>query len=778
MRYSIFYLTKYGFSVSYAKRLANHNISMFDIYINSKKTYELQNEVKKSYLSAKRFVVENKIIFNKNTIDSIFNLVYFDISIVNINKLYDMGIDTLQNFYNTANSDRYDEIKKIISKKDINKVLDFCNNFNDSEEKLELEVCEWILNNNENNGYSLFEYLKDKFNYEEVFNFIVKLLSEKILKIEGDNLLLRKLSIIDILNMDIYDLDIVKLKISGLTLEEIGKKYNLTRERVRQRINKFFENFDDLLEDKYRNIFETYRLTREEFKILFSNTDAYEYLNVRYKMGEKSIIDIFKEMEFDKNIKHKIFKLNSMMEIEESHIVPINYANIFSCFMYRNQGKYFTVEQIEDMFIEFVKEYVDVSRAEEISLRGIVDRSEKIIRTHNSRFRYYEGLTDVENIKLINSIIKYEDGVYGVQKIYEDNIEIMEELDLNDGYEFADLCNKYLSKTNLDSIVKVVRRSEIYFGISDKKEFLVSVLSQHENENIRKIATYISLEYGLQYGSILSYIALEFSQFITNNILIGFNIEIPDGIESYLSKILLDEVYSEKLIRNKVNQHFNQNYTFIPNYILVRVGYKVENNIIYKSGLGNISNAIKKYIMKKGYYDKNDFTIPINSSVEQVIRMLEVSHDMIKVDKGKLESIEYFNNQGLTKQLIKSFLSQIKLIGGTYKIFTLYYLIRYGFDHEILHLGLSDYILNRIITTIPGVQFCTMKNYVFSFKNINFASENILSSISKKYKTSDILDLKEILITEYNIDLPMYKIRYLLEKIEKLHLKNSDRSRV
>ena len=55
----------------------------------------------------------------------------------------------------------------------------------------------------------------------------------------------------------------------GLTLEEIGNKLGVTRERVRQRERKALGSLGPVFEDKYKLVFEAYNFSPESFAYIF-----------------------------------------------------------------------------------------------------------------------------------------------------------------------------------------------------------------------------------------------------------------------------------------------------------------------------------------------------------------------------------------------------------------------------------------------------------------------------------------------------------------------------
>lgn len=88
---------------------------------------------------------------------------------------------------------------------------------------------------------------------------------------------------------------VLKMRLQGATLEEIGRHYGHTRERIRQIISKamvcltnkghmYFE------EDKYSYFFKTYAFDKDWFITQIEKQErVWHYLSVRYEQGNKEL---------------------------------------------------------------------------------------------------------------------------------------------------------------------------------------------------------------------------------------------------------------------------------------------------------------------------------------------------------------------------------------------------------------------------------------------------------------------------------------------------------
>lgn len=82
---------------------------------------------------------------------------------------------------------------------------------------------------------------------------------------------------------------IILMKLSGANLQETGDHFGVTRERVRQIINRQIRNLPELFEDCFSQPYETFHLSKSEFLRLFPEitSESYEYIAIRYKKGKQ-----------------------------------------------------------------------------------------------------------------------------------------------------------------------------------------------------------------------------------------------------------------------------------------------------------------------------------------------------------------------------------------------------------------------------------------------------------------------------------------------------------
>lgn len=85
------------------------------------------------------------------------------------------------------------------------------------------------------------------------------------------------------------------MRVEGLTLEAIGQKLGVTRERIRQINARVLNNLsEEYREDKYAYWYNNYNLKKEAYEKIFDDNN-YDYLTLRYKQGNKDISEIIED---------------------------------------------------------------------------------------------------------------------------------------------------------------------------------------------------------------------------------------------------------------------------------------------------------------------------------------------------------------------------------------------------------------------------------------------------------------------------------------------------
>ncbi len=231
-------------------------------------------------------------------------------------------------------------------------------------------------------------------------------------------------------------MDIVIDRLDGASLQEIGDKNNLTKERVRQITTKIIAGFPLLEEDYYAEAFEYFWFNRERFYRVFPNENkrTYDYLAVRYKKGkaeiEKEEIDGFIGLYSSTILDHV-----DLIEIDRMKKRPTRQAIAWRVLI-MHDDEYYDIESFKEAYERFLNTYEldkDKYSINNSTLKNLFRNSPHVVFNKNAGFRYYENEADSLWEKI--DFDRYNNLVISAELIFNDYIDLMEEYDIRNGYE-------------------------------------------------------------------------------------------------------------------------------------------------------------------------------------------------------------------------------------------------------------------------------------------------------------------------------------------------------
>lgn len=300
------------------------------------------------------------------------------------------------------------------------------------------------------------ENLRDKIDKENLgFDgtvLIERILDGKICKQRDNNIYLDKSNVIQYLQKHKSDFEPRKYesfvrRLNGESLQEIGDVFDLCRERVRQILVKMAKKMPRLYEDYYRFPYEYFKFSKGEFCNAFPECGAigYEYLSIRYKKG--------KELISDKSVEKYtgIFKERMVEYLKEEALRQDKRHVTRTEMIYRvlmsNSDRAMTMDEFEKEYNEYLNRRNYPKDRLAINIRTVSNRlriSPHVVFDKDNRMRYCEADPKIvwDNI----DFNQYRDMIISAELIYRDYVELMEELDIRDGYELF-----YVIKSSLDN---------------------------------------------------------------------------------------------------------------------------------------------------------------------------------------------------------------------------------------------------------------------------------------------------------------------------------------
>ena len=299
--------------------------------------------------------------------------------------------------------------------------------------------------------------------------------------------------------------DFLKLRLEGNTLEEIGNRYGLTRERVRQLINRCMRQKPVTVEEHtYRRVFEKYDFTKENFSFVFDVDEyIYIYMTLVCKKGDVlPFVQLSEDNEYPAEIRKRV-----EMSVYKNYFI-IGETKVLKQkpdlvdYVLRT---YFRDEAVYDDFVErynSVLQDLGVTDDERFILRGNhyaqrVAESESVLWKLGKRFRYYDMsgydftyLLDVLNFE------QYSDVEYSALKFFRSYPHLMPEYDIRDQYELHNLLKKiYAKRENTD--ISFNRMPVISFGKPNREKQVMDLLLQLTPVSVDVFCEAYETQYGV-----------------------------------------------------------------------------------------------------------------------------------------------------------------------------------------------------------------------------------------------------------------------------------------
>lgn len=795
MSISIYYLRRFGLSHTLAKSLSMDGVELLDLFLKKNdKLLELYTNKKvdklKSYLKEALLNMSNGI----DIFDEIFMLESCGINL-GTSKIYEKSISISE----------YKMLLKIVDWKSeglllaaekLRKQIEDYNHVLELESNLK-EISRWCTylyflkntfiedNQIENKGLDrkliieLFEkgYLElDKSGsifmisidnlsfYDEILdvfkldrNYYIENKSEEKQNIEE----CVTMTLNDYLSSDFNRKEILLLRLEGKSLKEVGDEFGITRERVRQIVNKIVNTMPSIYEvQKYSEVFSKYMISKEIFINVFcSDGRVYELLTLVSKKGDLDISKHILEGDFDEKAKQYIIG-NSRRFIEKGNYKKLPREYIIGEILQRNEHlqKYFSLEDIYYLYNEEIEDYPKLSISSIRGLDSLLDRCSNVIFSFKEGYRFHSiDYTKEIGDKLIEIILSISDGAYSMNYIYENNLETMKKLDILNGSELHYFIKKYV---DIVENINLGRNPEFVKGNLPKKEYVLSELKYYNGDSVDNFIEYMNSNFGLNSDSLLSYVFTNFPENIVNRTIFFKANYKKEQIEA-INSVLTEEIYEKNEFYSIITQYFPKN-EIIQEFIL-ELGYVEKGGVVVKIEYKSAREAFTKFILSNKIFKIEDKSLYKTNEYYSVIQHLENNLKILKISNYNYINIKYLEERGFDRNKLLKFISNVNEFTQEGEYFSIVSLINNGFNDKLLDDGFELISLDRLISVSDKVKAVSV-----GFPNI-YCRSSVKKNLNDflidelfKWGSANVEDLTDDINSKYGLNLEEYKVKVRL----------------
>ena len=618
-------------------------------------------------------------------------------------------------------------------------------------------------------------------NYEitKINELLSELIILKKIKKSNDNFYVVKPKIIDELKKvseKNNHYDIVMKKLSGRTLESIGTDYKVTRERIRQIIQKELSKLNPTQEeDEYKEIIETYNIDCDLFCQLFQEDQiVYYYLREKYKIGTKESVELIEEINLDTRQISVLNKKYNLINYYGENVIARK-TDILLAILKNNNGLMEYSEMISEYNRLIELNDLEIEKLGEEDFRNIdsiLNRSVYILCDVGRYYRYFDvDSLDETDITDIKEMLNVESGDYSSEFFFNNNQLLMKKIDIRNEYELHNFLRKFIGNYNGKIIYS--RMPDIFIDCEDKYSFVENLIQELSPISVDEFVDYVYQNYGHKYSTFRSLLTSNFDKYITNGTLISECPEFTQEQLRILKEKLTEDIYSIMTIKELLTDLFDVNdFKLINNINMSKLGYRLRGNYIMKISITNLESYLRNIILSSEYYEIKPEMKKIGSTFPSYLYRFIYDLDIFKIDNDKYITIKKLNELGITKDDIKIFINEINKIIKENEYFNLYTLDKENYLTNLKKYNFPACFYENIISTIPEVKTLSLKNNsIFIKTNEQATREKFINSFITKDKIF-ISEIKNKILSLYNIDLQEYYIKEFINK-KKFYLDNS-----
>lgn len=571
--------------------------------------------------------------------------------------------------------------------------------------------------------------------------------------------------------------EIVLRRLQGETLDAVAQSFDLTRERVRQIVNKTHQKIQTWTalqtglprfdEDYFLYFYETYELDRQDAEQWFGlTTPVLRYLDLLAKVHRRRPLqEATSDPKLGASLRQRIRNyLNRDKLYLDGQWLP-KQRDVLERYVVTHFCK-------EDTgFADFCQLYNDFLRAQDVPFDEDVYITDSVIATrknklrddryllwkHGERLRANDlegqdfsslleelGLAELDNIEISTA------------KLMEEHPEILARYDVRDQYELHNLLRKLVPEGSWHGL-KYNRAPNLLFGTFDRDAALLELMLEHAPISQADLVELIHQEYGYDSGIIIaSYLVPLADYYHQGMYTIDQKVMTEPHRAALLAALSGDFFFLDELKRIYQRCVPGADPEEINPYNLKQMGFTVFSRY-----------ALRNYDSLDAFFrallTREDFTdlAPLRQRYcyvmmfSQILNTLKRDLDVLEYEPGKLVRFEKLAAAGVTKQELRDFRDAVYdyLEDGAW--FSAASLRQSGFDAPLYELGFSDWFYGSLLSTDPRFGFSQIfKSIILHKGEGEVTARSFETALIRAEVSMDVYDLQRLMEQTYGCTIP------------------------
>lgn len=572
--------------------------------------------------------------------------------------------------------------------------------------------------------------------------------------------------------------EIISRKFSGLTLEAIGEIFDVSRERIRQKLSKALRKVKTIHacknglkifdEDYYAYLYSNYEISKEcWFDFIGISQSTYTYLRECYKRGSQNLEDVLEDTSVDISLKFKIRDYLNRNKIIVDGVMMDATRAVLENFIISRYCK------DDTPYEEFFELFNGVLQANDIPYNKDIYYTEEIIRSRYNRIaesrvclwkqgrmlRYYDldGSDFTELLDTIN-LDSFENTEVSTLKFIKKYPELMQKYDIRDQYELHNLLKKTVNEGAYHNI-DFHRQPVITFGEFDREKAIEEILFAFAPISQEELAEYIHDEYGYDKATIIASYLVPFSKYYHNGMYSVDFKNIPDDRKALFADALTEDFYFTEDVKKLYAKMFpGADLEEVNAYSLKSMGFVVLSNYVVQHHATAVD--FFKYVLTKDDVFSTRGELKRYNSItiySQIFAELKRSYDILAFDKDEYINFRRLEKLGFTKEDIHSFCEEVCEAVEEETYFTMRSLRNAGFTFDLDALGFDDWFFSNILAVNEKFSYQRVYGEIVLYKTSSpavFSINTFIRALLSEYESVDVDDFIDDCKYEYGIKIP------------------------
>lgn len=585
--------------------------------------------------------------------------------------------------------------------------------------------------------------------------------------------------------LDERNLAMLKRKLGGDTLQAIGDAFGVTRERVRQIINKTFTRISDCYraetgvscfdEDYYRYFYETYSVDTHDYPDWFGiSSETLRYLTLMdVKQGKRDIAEAQDDKTLDYALRIRARNYLNRNKIFVSGIWVEKRRGVLEDLVLREKCR---DEMSYDQFIDtynsfltdngipydpkiYITEEVRPTRSNRLAeSRCVLWKVFQMMRYYDIEGRDFSELLDSLNLDA------FENTEISTRKLMNDHPDLMVKYDIRDPHELHNLLKKILPDHSYHDL-KFGRMPHLIFGDSNINDQIHDLMTNNSPISLSDFADLVYEEYGFEKSTFILNYLKPYDKYYHNGI---FRIDQKEMAEDRLQALdhaLTDDFYYFDEIKEKyLSLYPAADSEEINPLNLKRMGFLVLSRYALRNH-DSLEAYIRSLLTSGDIVDIAPYRKRFGSVVtfSNTLWDMKRAWEIIEFEPDRIITGKHLAAGGITGKDLRQFCDDVYEFAPEGSYFTIHSLLQQGFESDLFDMGFSDWFYSNVLVADERFSFTrAFGNYIFIKGKQDVTLRSFVEERINFYGSIDVYDLLNELTDTYGMSVkdrldPVYK---------------------